>query len=75
MYEPWIKSGKVFTEPAELPPVIEKFVITDVIPHYYGFNSSGVQEWLYPSLTLEGFAEVAGKKTRVVLCCPASEDD
>jgi len=60
MYEPWIKSGKVFTEPAELPPVIEKFVIT---------------EWLYPSLTLEGFAEVAGKKTRVVLCCPASEDD
>jgi hypothetical protein len=73
----WIRKGKeVFLEPEpDLPPVIEKLVITDVIPHYYGFNSSEVQEWVYPFLTLEGFAEGAGRKTRVVLCCPASEDD
>jgi len=70
----WVKSGKVFMEPEpDLPPVIEKLVITNVIPHYYGFNSSEVQEWVYPFLTLEGFAEGAGKKTAVVLCCPASE--
>ena len=72
----WIKSGKVFMEPEpDLPRIIEKLVITNVIPHYYGFNSSEVQEWVYPFLTLEGFAEGAGKKTAVVLCCRASESD
>jgi hypothetical protein len=70
-----IKSGRVFreAEPA-LPPVIEKLVITSIIPHYYGFNSTDAQERVYPFLTLEGFVEGGGKKTAVVLCCPASEE-
>ena len=70
----WIKSGKVFMEPEpDLPPVIEKLVITNIIPHYYGFNSTEVQDWVYPFLTLEGFVEGVGKRRAIVFCCPASE--
>src|SRR5688572_18610919 len=60
----WIKSGKVFMEPEpDLPRVIEKLVITNVIPHYYCFHCSKVQEWVHAFLTLEGFADGAAKNT------------
>lgn len=71
----WIRNGKVFLEPnPDLPSTIDKLVVTNVTPHYFGLSGTDVQKWVYPFLTLEGFAEGAGKKSAIVLCCPASEE-